>query len=267
MDCYDPPIENIAKVRFAMKRRLFGLLLAAGFAASAQAAIQTVDAGTYTFSYDDSFWGLSTGTSFARAGNTFTFGNLGYEVEAIGGRRGIVQSGLTDSGKSVLSISAKSGYVIDSVSMGMTGVGQVSAPVGAAAGTDASAQVQLGVGWYSSLPYTAFYQNPVHDLSLATASGPGVQPYDVRGTWVPYSYYPEGTVPPGASLRPTSASLEYFDVSMIAMATPGAYARATQDTTYFTVQVSAVPEPESYAMFLAGLGFLGVVVSRRSQRA
>jgi hypothetical protein len=30
-----------------------------------------------------------------------------------------------------------------------------------------------------------------------------------------------------------------------------------------SVSISAVPEPETYAMFLAGLGFLGVLVNRR----
>jgi hypothetical protein len=32
-------------------------------------------------------------------------------------------------------------------------------------------------------------------------------------------------------------------------------------------EVAAVPEPESYAMFLAGLGFIGAMVRRRSSRA
>jgi hypothetical protein len=32
-----------------------------------------------------------------------------------------------------------------------------------------------------------------------------------------------------------------------------------------TIQITAVPEPESYAMFLAGLGLMGLIARRRSR--
>ena len=41
----------------------------------------------------------------------------------------------------------------------------------------------------------------------------------------------------------------------------GSYASAVPNTTAFTV--TAVPEPETYAMFLAGLGLMGAVARRR----
>lgn len=42
----------------------------------------------------------------------------------------------------------------------------------------------------------------------------------------------------------------------------GSYASTTPDLTAFSV--TAVPEPESYAMFLAGLGLMGFIARRRS---
>lgn len=60
---------------------------------------------------------------------------------------------------------------------------------------------------------------------------------------------------------------------LLALALTGAYAetygtgssaRATINQVYFTVQTAPVPEPETYAMLLAGLGILGAVARRRS---
>jgi hypothetical protein len=39
------------------------------------------------------------------------------------------------------------------------------------------------------------------------------------------------------------------------------------DNVQVGVQVAAVPEPETYAMFMAGLGIMGAVARRRSRRA
>ena len=44
----------------------------------------------------------------------------------------------------------------------------------------------------------------------------------------------------------------------------GSYSTTVPNTTAFTI--AAVPEPESYAMFLAGLGLMGVIARRRSSR-
>ena len=43
--------------------------------------------------------------------------------------------------------------------------------------------------------------------------------------------------------------------------------RAYFDTTTRTVTISAVPEPETYAMLLAGLGLMGAIARRRRNQA
>ncbi|MDP3287681.1 MAG: FxDxF family PEP-CTERM protein, partial [Methyloversatilis sp.] len=42
---------------------------------------------------------------------------------------------------------------------------------------------------------------------------------------------------------------------------------ATQFTQFIALEVTAVPEPETYAMLLAGLGLIGVAARRRSNCA
>jgi hypothetical protein len=62
-----------------------------------------------------------------------------------------------------------------------------------------------------------------------------------------------------ARLRPLCVGSYYsLDVSGHTAAGMGAYA--------FSVIVTAVPEPESYAMMLGGLGLLGLASRRRKQQ-
>jgi len=57
--------------------------------------------------------------------------------------------------------------------------------------------------------------------------------------------------------KTTSTPLELF----------GQHLTAENTKTYFSYSLAPVPEPETYAMFLAGLGMLGVVARRRQQQA
>lgn len=74
----------------------------------------------------------------------------------------------------------------------------------------------------------------------------------------------------------TSASDSTLNDGLFGAIGPGKYklqfmfdsAKGGADTRLFSglISVSAVPEPESYAMFLAGLGIIGAIARRRTQR-
>jgi len=75
-------------------------------------------------------------------------------------------------------------------------------------------------------------------------------------------------------LATTGPTLGFYDVKFtlpLALNATDTYAFRLHGTTLGsggsyggTVSVTAVPEPESYALFLAGLGLLGLIVRRRS---
>lgn len=232
-----------------MKKSLLVLAFAAAFAGSASAAVQSVDAGNYTFAYDDSFWGIAQGTVFGRSGNTFTFSNLGYSAAAAGQRSGESSSEFLDwIDVGAVSVQAKSGYQIQSIISGT--VGQIATTVGGAegyayAGADTYAQWNGRGGFYSD---TATYSEKDGSASFG-ANGP---------------YSVSGSANLGGIQR---ADLTYFQTGgWVSVAGRNSSASISHDVSYFTVQVSAVPEPDTYAMLLAGLGLIGALVRRRAKQ-
>jgi hypothetical protein len=233
-----------------MKKPLLILAISAAFASSAGAAVQSVDAGNYTFSYDDSFWGLASGTVFGQSGNTFTFSQLGYSASATGLRRGENASEFADwANGGALSIQAKSGYQIQSIVSGA--VGSIATTMGGSAGAYASVEANTFSQWNNSEGFssdTTIFSEKTGSGSLGAANG---------------SYQVSGITHFGGVQR---ADLTYYQTSGSAtVAGLGSSASATHDGAYFTVQVSAVPEPDTSAMFLAGLGVIGLLVRRRSR--
>lgn len=73
-----------------------------------------------------------------------------------------------------------------------------------------------------------------------------------------------------SGLRSGAASLEAYKPLINNLAnwnvdtSNGSYAATIPDTTAFSV--TAVPEPKNYAMFLAGLGLMGLIARRQSNR-
>jgi hypothetical protein len=232
-----------------MKKSLLVLAFAAAFTGSASAAVQSVDAGNYTFTYDDSFWGISEGTVFGQSGNTFTFSNLGYSALMAGQPSGERSTDFSDwAYVGAVSVQAKSGYQIQSIISGA--VGQIATTVGSADGAYAYAAGDTFTQWNSSgsiFSDTSVYSEKDGSVSLGMNGS-----YNVSGS---------------ANLGGVrQADLTYFQTGgWVAVAGINSSASISHDATYFTVQVSAVPEPDSYAMLLAGLGVIGALVRRRAK--
>jgi hypothetical protein len=231
-----------------MKKSLLVLAFAAAFAGSAGAAMQSIDAGNFTFTYDDSFWGIAEGTVFGRSDNTFTFSNLGYSASVAGQRSGESSSDFLDwTYVGAVSVQAKSGYLIDLITSGA--VGRIATTVGSADGAYAYAGADTYGQWNGRKDFysdTSIYSEKTGGGSFGTKNGS----YDVSGI----------TNFGGVQ----QADLTYFQTGgWVTVGGRNSSASISHDASYFSVQISAVPEPGNNAMLLAGLGVIGALMRRR----
>ena len=244
--------------KFAVAVLSLGLL---GALPAAQAATVSVDAGTYTFSYDDSFL---AGSSFSSLGNTFTFSNLGYLTGALGGISEVGVAGSSTNGYLnvgyPITITAKAGYQITGLTESVSG----NYLAGAGAASDAYAGVS------GSLVSRWVYADGVVPLGQNTPSQAG---YLVSGQSLFGSYTASGSLDftpviasehlaAGGSIVLSSLDLQAFAVAHGA----GSTAAVTLDKYRIGVQTTAVPEPETLALVLAGLGVVGLKTGRRNKR-
>jgi hypothetical protein len=70
----------------------------------------------------------------------------------------------------------------------------------------------------------------------------------------------------GFAAGTTLATGNFFATGNLSAEQRGTNAKLRLDTVSFAVTVSAVPEPESYAMLLAGLGLIGTIARRRKAK-
>jgi hypothetical protein len=243
---------------FNFKKITLALALAAASAVGtpALAAVQTVDAVGYTFSFDDVLWGLAGGTTFSSAGDVFTFANLGYATRSASPRSGQADSGFYDLLDSAITVTAKSGYQLTGIVTGA--IGEVSAVSGSHAGSLASAYAFGGVDWVTDASGFVPTGAPGADVFAGAGSS------DVRGfnnsdavAFVSGTTFAVGTYLVSAGTKSFMA---------------GSSAFASLDSATFSVGVSAVapvlpvspvPEPESFALLLSGLALVAAVARRR----
>jgi hypothetical protein len=164
---------------------------------SAQAAAVSVDAGTFTFTYDDSFL---AGSSFSSAGGVFTFSGLNYLATAVGNATPTDSSGGTFDGyygkPAPILITPKAGYQITGLTESIAG--RYAAAAGGEQGSMAGAAG-------SALSYWV-YQNGVTPLGLNVVSRAG--------------FVSAGDAPVGGGYT-ASASLDFLPVIAAEHLAPG----------------------------------------------
>ncbi|MGC4062263.1 MAG: PEP-CTERM sorting domain-containing protein [Aquabacterium sp.] len=244
--------------KFAVAVLSLGLL---GALPAAQAATVSVDAGTFIFSYDDSFL---AGSSFSNVGNSFTFGGLGLAATSVGGVNELdIASKSADGYFNVgypITITAKAGYQIIGLTESVSG--RYEAVAGSAQDAMSGLSGSLLSRWVYANGVVPLGQNMPYQTGYVVAGQDGISgEYKASGS---LDFLPVIT---SEGLAPGSIVLSSLYLQALAMSHGnGSGAVATLNQYQIGVQTAAVPEPESVALLLAGLGVVGAAVVRRNKR-
>lgn len=224
------------------KRALTGVVLSAAVATAAQAA--SWDLGTYTVTYDET-------TTFGYLAGAFTTSDnvVGFNWQFAGTAADFVSSLTTSS----LALALPSFTITANASGAL--YGPVSITIGKLAFTEVGAQAAT----------SAMLNGSYDSGSGATAIGGSLSGFNVStsGPVTSGSYVGTFTAPTG--------SFQSFDFSgTLALAASGGAYSGIQPTPDNSVRVefhaAVVPEPETYAMWFAGLLGMAALGRRRSAR-
>ncbi|WP_348698269.1 FxDxF family PEP-CTERM protein [Duganella fentianensis] len=235
-----------------MKNSVFKKVIAAGVLAASlipaahATSLQAVQGDNVVFYYDTELWGVG---AFSVSGNTITF-NISDDFDLIA-KSSSTLTNKTDSATmrkafSALVIQAKNGYTLGpKLNFGIT---DASATIANGSVTNS---LELGVeaGYMSGNSFLA-----TSYLGSYSASGSAF-----------WSGSPTGTS--SFTISPQNANLLGLGVTLdsVLIQYGNGTSTSTLDKVMFGVNVSAVPEPETYAMMLAGLGLIGFAARRRKQ--
>jgi hypothetical protein len=224
-------------------RALIALLALCG-ATAAGAATQSNDYGSFSVSYDDSSVFGSPSFSFTSSDGSAGFGwNMPTSLN-------VASFGSTTSNSFAMpdfTITAKTGYKLS----GLTGlIGNLVFTEVGGGDTKLSVSASLSV---DGGPSTSFSGNV---SKVTTASMSGFQT----------GYFADSASPAIGSF--SSFSLSKGVLTLSASGPQFAAITSTpQNELKFSLIAAAVPEPESYAMFLAGLGLIGAIARRGKHHA
>ncbi len=227
-----------------MKIRALISLLALSVATAAGAATQTNDYGSYSLSFDDSTIFGSPSFSFTGGGNVAGFGwNLPTSVN-------VVSLGGPVTNTFVLpdfTITANAGYSLSGLSASVGNL--VFTEVGGAT-TQAVAGANASVNGGPLVPFGGIL------TKTTTLSGAGYSTGYLSGSDSSGAGSFNAIVVTGGTLT-LSASGGFFS----------SITSNPQNEIKFSLIAAAIPEPESYAMLLAGLGLIGAIARRRKLHA
>lgn len=223
------------------KIRLISLAVGLSLAASgASAAIQTLNAGSFSVSYDDALVGLfGTPTLVGDSLQWFPSGSPGFSAQTGSG------IDLTNASFALL-ITANPGYTLNSFGLQSAGTYFHFGDAGVSSGVAIEGQLRV-----TPLPGST----STADLELAAATPANAfLDFDLQNWNLAASPV---AVPVG-----TSSAAVSFDTLLAGYVFGGAgYAFAEVKEVSLSISTSPVPEPETYALMLAGLGaicFMGV---------
>jgi len=225
----------------AIKRTALSLALGFGLIGSAAATIQSIEGTHLTFTYDDALVGLFGTPSVS--GDTLFFTPNSFRTAGIGASS---YSFVSDT--FVFTVAAKSGYTLTGVDLTEQGDYRLHRPTGTGdLGVDLTGEIRvrdLGTlaektaNLQTTAPLTTLGSSTIDWTANADTS---FQAWQSTGARVTIENVLDAWTD---TTKPSSAFIEKKYVGA-------------------SFQVTAVPEPETYAMFLAGLGMLGMVARRR----
>lgn len=207
----------------------------------AQAAPVTVNAGTYTLTYDDSF--LAGTPSVSVAGDAVTFsGATAVAASPLLGAPSITSYAIDSyNGRPFpIFLTAKTGYTIT----GLTET--VSGAYNAFVSPTAAGTAMSGAGFQSFWIANDVVQSNSGSQVLANVNS-STQPFSASG-----SYDVAGSLALASSA--STVNLSAVGLMIFANASGNGLAQTTLSSYKLNVQTAAVPEPEMFGLVLAGLG-------------
>lgn len=223
-----------------MKRKVLGIILAMGLSSGALAAMQEISGDHVTFTYDDSLLSLF-GTPEV-SGDTIFFSPTAFTAKSMDG------TGMGFSNATLnIGVKANTGFKLTGVDLTEQGDYWLFAPLGASA---------MGVGVSGQIR--------VRDMATLAEMTDGIAA-TAPMTTVGFSSI-DWTAKADASFAAWQSEAVKLTIENLLVAyTTAAPSLAFVEKKYVGAEFSvvAIPEPETFAMFLAGLGMIGMVARRR----